>query len=136
LRITRPFLLRSDNARREVFEAQGTRPAVAQCTLEQIGLLYDIERRIKGLTVAERYTERQAHALPILEGLHRWTQEMLPKELPSSPMGKALQYMMYSFLGSCTKNGVKPEAWLTQTLQKIPSWHGRRLHELLPNFKG
>jgi len=156
-------------------------------SLEQIGLLYDIERRIKGLSAAERYTERQAHALPILEGLHRWMQEMLPKELPSSPMGKALQYslkrwdklmaysengeleidnngvencirkialgrknflfagshksaaniaMMYSFLGSCTKNGVEPEAWLTQTLQKIPSWHGSTLHELLPNFKG
>ena len=40
--------------------------------------------------------------------------------------------MMYSFLGSCKKNGVEPFAWLSDVLHRISDCKISRLHELLP----
>lgn len=41
--------------------------------------------------------------------------------------------MMYSFMGSCTANGVNPSHWLKSTLQKINDTKLTELASLLPN---
>jgi transposase len=40
--------------------------------------------------------------------------------------------MLYSFLGTCKLNGVDPQQWLTETLQKLPDTKLSELHSLLP----
>lgn len=41
--------------------------------------------------------------------------------------------MIYSFLGSCKKNGVEPFAWLKDVLNRLPDYPVNRLSELLPS---
>ena len=37
-----------------------------------------------------------------------------------------------SLLETARVNGIEPMAWLTDTLEKLPSWPNRRIDELLP----
>lgn len=37
-----------------------------------------------------------------------------------------------SLLETAKMNGLKPHAWLTDVLSRLPSWPEERLHELLP----
>jgi transposase len=41
--------------------------------------------------------------------------------------------MIYSFLGSCKKNGINPFEWMRDVLERLPSHKANKLHELLPN---
>jgi transposase len=41
--------------------------------------------------------------------------------------------MMYSFMGSCTANGINPAVWLKTVLQKINETKLSNLDSLLPN---
>ncbi|MGY4385724.1 transposase [Pedobacter sp. UYP24] len=40
--------------------------------------------------------------------------------------------MLYSFMGTCKKNGVNPFEWLRDILIRIPEHHANKLDELLP----
>jgi len=82
------------HARRKFFEAKGNNRAVAEYALEQIGLLYAIERKAKEqkLTADEIFDLRQAEAVPILESLGKWMKETYVASLPKSTIGKALGY--------------------------------------------
>jgi len=40
--------------------------------------------------------------------------------------------LLYSLLGTARKHDVNPFDWLQDVLEKLPSWHGSKLHELLP----
>lgn len=40
--------------------------------------------------------------------------------------------MLYSFMGTCRKNGVNPFEWLRDILIRIAEHHANKLHELLP----
>lgn len=114
------------HARRKFFEAKDNNPAVAEYALEQIGLLYAIERKAKEqqLTADEIFELRQAEALPILESLGKWMKETYIKSLPKSTIGKALGYsierwqelMMYASDGKLNidnnpvENSIRPVA--------------------------
>jgi transposase len=114
------------HARRKFFEAKKNNPSVAQYALEQIGLLYAIERKAKEqqLTADEIFELRQSEALPILESLGKWMKETYIKSLPKSTIGKALGYsierwselMMYASDGKLTidnnpvENSIRPVA--------------------------
>ncbi|RIZ65936.1 MAG: transposase domain-containing protein, partial [Methylococcales bacterium] len=37
-----------------------------------------------------------------------------------------------SLLGTAKLNGLNPEAWLKDTLEKLPTWPNSRIDELLP----
>jgi transposase len=82
------------HARRKFFEAKDNNPAIAEHALEQIGLLYAIERKAKEqqLTADEVFELRQAEAAPILESLGKWMKETYITSLPKSTIGKALGY--------------------------------------------
>ena len=114
------------HARRKFFEAKENNPAIAEYALEQIGLLYAIERKAKEqkLTAGEIFELRQSEALPILESLGKWMKETYIKSLPKSTIGKALGYsierwqelMMYASDGKLNidnnpvENSIRPVA--------------------------
>jgi transposase len=82
------------HARRMFYEALSNDAMRSEYALEQIRLLYVIERRAK----EQSYTEeqllqlRQTEALPILQSLGKWMKDEYVKTLPKSPIGKALGY--------------------------------------------
>lgn len=43
--------------------------------------------------------------------------------------------MIYSFFGSCKMQGINPQVWLQETLEKIPDHSIQRLEELLPGYQ-
>ena len=82
------------HARRMFFEAKGNDKAIAEYALEQIGLLYTIERKAKEqqLDREQILQLRQTEAVPVLESLGKWMKESYLKVLPASTIGKALGY--------------------------------------------
>jgi transposase len=80
------------HARRMFYEAQDNDKVTAECALEQIGMLYAIERKAKDqkLTVQQISELRQHEAVPLLEALGKWMKEAYIKGLPKSTIGKAL----------------------------------------------
>jgi transposase len=79
----------------DAVKAQGKnrKPGKAQHGLALIQKLYRVEKQAKQLTPRERFDYRQQHAKPILERLRRWLDDSLPKVLPGSTAGKALNYL-------------------------------------------
>ncbi|WP_298301388.1 IS66 family transposase [Hydrotalea sp.] len=114
------------HARRMFFEAKNNDKVVAEYALEQIGLLYNIERQAKEqqLDQEQILQLRQTEALPILESLGKWMKETYIKTLPKSAIGKALGYsiqrwpelMLYATDGrlnidnNSVENSIKPVA--------------------------
>ncbi len=82
------------HARRMFYEALSNNKAIAEYALEQIGLLYAIERKAKeqSYTSEQLLQLRQTEALPILQSLGKWMKDEYVKMLPKSPIGKALGY--------------------------------------------
>ena len=61
--------------------------------LALIRKLYRLERQARKLTAQERYAKRQKHALPIMNEIRSWLDDVLPQIAPSSATGKALSYL-------------------------------------------
>ena len=82
------------HARRMFFEAKDNDKSIAEYALEQIGLLYNIERKAKDQQLdAEQILKlRQTEGVPVLESLGKWMKETYLKVLPKSAIGKALGY--------------------------------------------
>ena len=82
------------HARRMFFEARDNDKVVAEYALEQIRLLYNIERKVKEqqLDVEQILQLRQTEAAPVLVSLGKWMKETYLKVLPKSAIGKALGY--------------------------------------------
>ena len=97
------------HARRMFFEAKDNDKAVAEYALEQIGLLYNIERKAKEqqLDPEQILQLRQTQAVPVLESLGKWMKETYLKVLPKSTIGKALGYSItrWTELRLYTTNG-------------------------------
>ncbi len=68
--------------------------ATAEYALQQIGLLYNIERKAKEqqLEPDQILQLRSKEAVPVLESLGTWMKEAYLKALPKSTVGKALGY--------------------------------------------
>jgi len=82
------------HCRRECHEAKDYDLPRAEHILHEIGLLYNLERTIKGLSDAERKRQREETAIPILDRLHTYILREYAAVLPSSPIGKALNYSL------------------------------------------
>lgn len=82
------------HARRKFYEAQDNDAVRASYALEQIQLLYAIERKAKDeqLTQEQIYILRQKEAMPILEALGKWIKQAYMECLPKSTISKALAY--------------------------------------------
>lgn len=82
------------HARRMFFDALENDPSRAEYAMQQIGLLYDIERKAKSLLLntGDTMQLRQKEALPILQNFETWMKQEYIKLAPKSAIAKALAY--------------------------------------------
>jgi transposase len=89
------------HARRKFYEARTSDPQRSHQALAWISLLYDVEREAKEREpteyeafVALRHQMRAERSRPIFDKFHAWLEAELPKVLPKSPIGEAIQYAL------------------------------------------
>jgi transposase len=82
------------HARRKFFEAKSESPAFAGWILHQIGLLYAIEKALKGKGPAWRAAVRAAQSGPILARLHKAILMKRERHIPKSLLRSAMEYVM------------------------------------------
>jgi transposase len=80
------------HARRKFYDARSNAPREANQVLEWIRQLYDVEDRARELTPERRQAVRQRESVPILDRLERYLDELSPRVLPKSALGKAMTY--------------------------------------------
>jgi transposase len=80
------------HARRKFHDARSNAPREANQVLEWIQQMYDVEDRAADLTAAERQSLRQRESAPILDRIEKYLDELSPRVLPKSALGKALTY--------------------------------------------
>jgi transposase len=82
------------HARRKFEESLKNDRRRAEYALEQIGLLYEVEREAddRNLSYDERANLRESHAYPIIVVFEKWLVNEYKKVLPKSPIGKAIKY--------------------------------------------
>jgi transposase len=82
------------HARRKFEEALVEDKARASYALEQIGLLYQVERQAdqQQLTYEERADLRSRLSYPIMVAFEKWLLNECPKVLPKGRIGKAIRY--------------------------------------------
>ena len=80
------------HARRKFHEALQNDEQRAGYVLEQMKILYNIEKEIKDKPYEDKKQERQDKALPVLNELGEWIKNELLKVPPKSAIGKALSY--------------------------------------------
>jgi hypothetical protein len=84
------------HARGEFVEAEELEPEIVTEALSQIRQLYRIEESIreKHLEEEKKLRYRQEHAKPVLESFFEWCEQTRRLLLPSSPVTKALGYVL------------------------------------------
>ena len=77
--------------------------ARSKYAIEQIGLLYEVERKAddENLTYDERRDLRMRLAVPILQTFEVWLKSEAPKVLPKSPIGKVINYAIAHYDRLC-----------------------------------
>jgi transposase len=88
------------HARRPFYEFHAaTKSPIAAEALARIGKLYNIETDIRGQTAEQRCAVRHRRSRPIVEELHAWLQEQLPRLSGSSPLAAAMRYALRHWSG-------------------------------------
>jgi transposase len=89
------------HARRKFYEARTSDPPRSHQALAWISLLYDVERDAKEreptdyeALVALRHRLRGERSRPIFDKFRAWLEAELPKVLPKSAIGEAIQYAL------------------------------------------
>jgi len=82
------------HARRKFEEALSEDKARASYALEQIGLLYEVERQAdqENLSFDQRAERRSRLSYPIMVAFEKWLLNEIPKVLPKGRIGKAIRY--------------------------------------------
>ena len=82
--------------RRKFVEAITNNAELAKTALDQIGRLYAIEKQAReaNLSFDERKALRDGESAPVMESMQAWMVEVYATVLPSSAIGKALQYAL------------------------------------------
>jgi len=82
------------HVRRKFDEALKEDKSRAEYALEQIGMLYDVERRAddEALTMEERSELRCRLSYPLMVAFEKWLVKEYPHVLPKSRIGKAIKY--------------------------------------------
>ncbi|HMQ85685.1 MAG TPA: IS66 family transposase, partial [Saprospiraceae bacterium] len=85
-----------NHSRREFEKALGNDAHRAGYALERFQELYAVERKAAELELDAEGIRilRDQQARPVLEGLFTWMEEESPKQPPSSPIAKAMGYML------------------------------------------
>jgi hypothetical protein len=82
------------HGRRYFTKALDAGDARAALPLAAFQKLYDVEEEIRSHDADERRAERQARSKPVYDELASWSRAHQPHEPPSSPMGKAIGYLL------------------------------------------
>jgi transposase len=80
------------HARRKFYDARSNAPREANQVLEWIRQLYDVEDRARDFTPEERQALRERESVPILDRIEKYLDELSPRILPKSALGKAMTY--------------------------------------------
>lgn len=82
------------HVRRKFTDAQTSYPQLAAQAVKWIEPLYTLEANLKarGADYAEIASERQSKAVPIMDGMEKWMEQVHIQCTPADPMGKALDY--------------------------------------------
>jgi transposase len=67
---------------------------IAREAIERIAVLYRIEAEAKAMTVADRHTHRQQHAVPVLRAIKTWLDDLRPQVADNSGTAKAIDYTL------------------------------------------
>ena len=83
-----------DHCRRKFFDASKTSSGknIGKKGVRLIDKLYRIEKKIKDFSLEERDRIRKEEAIPLLEEIKKWIDELRPKITPKSVAGKAISY--------------------------------------------
>lgn len=73
---------------------KATSSPIAKDALDQIGVLYDIEREITGKAAQLRHRARQEHSRPRVEAFRFWCEAQLPRIPGKSDLAKAMRYAL------------------------------------------
>jgi transposase len=76
-----------------------TKSPVAAELLARVASLYEIEAEIRGSPAEHRRAVRGARSRPIVEALHAWLEEQLPRLPGSSDLAKAMRYALRHWPG-------------------------------------
>lgn len=76
----------------DVFDA--TQSPLARDALERIGILYEIERDIRGQPPDERQADRQARSAPVMNELHDWFTTTLQRIPGKGSLAAAIRYSL------------------------------------------
>ncbi|MET3448781.1 transposase/uncharacterized coiled-coil protein SlyX [Ralstonia sp. 1138] len=83
------------HARRKIHDLHAVRPStITREALERFGALYRIEAQIRGKPPDERLRVRREKAVPLLDGMKRWFEAVLPTLSAKSDTTKAIRYAL------------------------------------------
>jgi transposase len=83
------------HVRRKLYDIQvATNSAIATEAVERIGVLYEIEREVRGKPAALRCDVRQDRARPLIDELHEWFNKMLARLSRKSDTALAIRYAL------------------------------------------
>ena len=94
------------HARRHFYDAIEQSPALANEAIQRIGVLFEIERAIKGGDLDTRKRVRASETRGALSEIRAWVVEHLHRARPKSAIGQALQYTInqWACLEACVTN--------------------------------
>jgi hypothetical protein len=88
------------HARRGFFEVHAsTKSPIAAHALAQIAALYAIEAGIRGQPATLRQAARQERSRPIIEALHGWLNQQLPRISKATKLAEAMRYTLRHWEG-------------------------------------
>ena len=83
------------HARRKFFEFhKATNSPIAFEALRQVAAIYAVEKRICGMSAAERLAVRQAESRPLMEAFKTWAEGRLAEVSAKSPLAGAIRYTL------------------------------------------
>ena len=88
------------HARRKFHDIHGaTKAPLAEEALRRIAALYAIETAIRGQSAEDRQRARQQRSRPLVEAMHAWLSEQLPRLFGGSALAKAIRYALNHWKG-------------------------------------
>jgi transposase len=89
------------HARRKFYDARGCNASAAHQALAYYGQLYEIERQAKEVPEEVRLQMRQDLALPILDKMKTWLEQIDNELLPKDPFREAVNYALNQWQALC-----------------------------------
>jgi transposase len=89
------------HARRKFYEARTSNAGAAHQALAYYRQLYEIERQAKEVSEEVRLRMRQDLAVPILDKMHTWLEQLAKELLPKDPFREAVNYALNQWTALC-----------------------------------